>query len=80
VQGISVPPVFLREQTLKPLEIGDELYIEPLDHEVEKDRQFGVEIAFDQPGISDGEPVLKTLQDLTNLVGGIVTAFEPLLP
>jgi hypothetical protein len=37
---------------------------------VNEQRQFGFDV---------GEPALKTLQDLTNLVDGSVAAFEPML-
>lgn len=81
VQDIDVPHIMFREKDAgKTLEMGDELYIEPLDHDVEEDRQFAFEIAFDKPKVIEPEPALKTLQDLTNVVDDLVTAFGPLLP
>ena len=52
-------------------EQGDEQY---------DDTQFTFEIALNEPGIIEGEAVLPALHELANLVQGIVTAFEPLLP
>jgi hypothetical protein len=73
----NMPPLFIREVG-PPLKAGDELYIESLDEEMEQDRKFAFEVAFDRPGVVESEPALKTLQDLTNLLDGLVTSFEPL--
>jgi len=78
-QGIPIPPLFIREKG-PTLEQGYVLYIESLDEEVDENRQFAFDVAFDKPGIIESEPALKTLQDLTNVVDRLVTAFEPLLP
>lgn len=73
----KAPHLFLREigPTLEP---GYEIYIEPLDEEMDENRQFAFDVAFDKPGVIESEPALKTLQDMTNLIDGLVTAFEPL--
>jgi hypothetical protein len=78
--NISIPSVsIVPADKLLALKVGDELYIEPLDHEVAKDRRFTFDISFNQPGIIECEPVLKTLQDMANLVDGIVGALGKLL-
>ncbi|MCH7646879.1 MAG: hypothetical protein IH788_06730, partial [Nitrospinae bacterium] len=59
------------------LKVGDELYIEPLDNEVAQDRRFTFDISFNAPGIIEGEPAIKTLKDMSNLVGSIIDTFEP---
>jgi hypothetical protein len=63
-----------------PLKVGDMLYIEPIDTEVNEERKFLLEVAFNEPGVIECETVLKTLKDFSNLVRGVVAAFEPLLP
>lgn len=76
-----IPSVFLRPaDRMCPLEVGDELFAEPLDTEVYEERQFLLEISFYEPGVIECEPVLKTLKDMADVVSGIVTAFGPLLP
>jgi hypothetical protein len=76
-----IPPLFLRPaDELLSLKIGDELYIEPLDHEMDKDRRFSVGISFNAPGVVECEPAIKTLQDLTNLLDEIITVLGRLLP
>ncbi len=75
----DLPPLFIvPADKLLPLKAGDELYLEPLDEEVDEKRQFTFDVSFYQPGIIEGEPALKTLQDMTNLVDDLVAAFEPL--
>ena len=59
---------------------GDELYIEPIDHEMAKNRRFTFNVSFHQPGVIECEPALKTLQDMTNLVDAIVIALGKFLP
>ncbi|MEP7355226.1 MAG: hypothetical protein ABI824_18500 [Acidobacteriota bacterium] len=42
-------------------------------------QKFTFDVSFNQPGIIDCEPALKTLQDMANLIGGIAKSFEPFL-
>jgi len=80
-QNISFPPVFLNPaDKLLALKAGDELYIEPIDHEVAKDRRFTFDVSFDQPGVIECEPALKTLQDMGSLVDAIIISLGRLLP
>ena len=43
------------------------------------DLKFTFEIALNEPGVIEGEPVLPALHELADLVKGIVAAFDPLL-
>jgi hypothetical protein len=79
-EDVRVPPLFVREADRQPVKVGYELYIEPIEHEVHKDRQFTFDVAFYQPGVIELEPAMKTLQDFANLVDALVTRFEPFLP
>jgi hypothetical protein len=45
-----------------------------------KDRQFRIDIAFNQPGIVECEPALKALQDIATLVDEVVTKLGSFLP
>ena len=64
---------------LFPLKIGDELFIDAPDAKVNQKMQFVFEVAFGEPQIIEGEPLLPTLHEFTNLVDGIITNFTPLL-
>ena len=57
---------------LLSLKVGDELYIESIESEVYKDRQFTFDVSFDKPGVIECEPAVKTLQDMANLVDSII--------
>jgi hypothetical protein len=60
--------------------VGHELYIEPVEHEVDQNRQFKFAVAFHDPGVVEGEPALKTVQDMANLVDSILTILGRFLP
>jgi hypothetical protein len=76
-----IPPLFLRPaDKLLSLKVGDELYGEPLDHEVDKDRRFTFDVSFNEPTVIQCEPAIKTLQDMTNLVDEIVLKLGRFLP
>jgi hypothetical protein len=79
---VSLPhlPLFVRPgDRLFPLKAGDELYIGGVDDEVNEKMQFRFDVAVGEPRIFDGEPILKTLQDMAKLVDHIVLSFKPLL-
>jgi hypothetical protein len=75
----QIGPLYLRETALGPANLGDELYVEPIEHEVQKDRRFAFHVTLNAPGIVEPEPAIKTLQDMANLVNGIVTALGKFL-
>ncbi|HEV8226945.1 MAG TPA: hypothetical protein VGQ74_08070 [Methylomirabilota bacterium] len=75
-----IKPLFLRPADKSPLKVGDELYIEPLGQEVHQDRGFTFDVSLNAPGVVEGEPALKTFQDLTNLVDAVVIGLGKLLP
>ena len=59
-----------------PLEVGDVLYIADPRDEVNDNHQFNFEIAFKESGIVWGEPVIPKLQEMVDMVNGIVRAFR----
>jgi hypothetical protein len=78
---IKFPPLFINPaDKLLALKKGDELWIEPLDHKVAENRDFRFNVSLNQPGITECEPALKTLQDMANLVDAIVTELGKFLP
>jgi hypothetical protein len=75
-----IKPLFIRPADKSPLNVGYQLYGEPLDHEVHKDRGFTFDVSLNAPGVMECEPALKTFQDLTNLVDAVVTGLGRFLP
>lgn len=81
-KGITLPvlDLFVKPaDRLFPLKPGDELFIDAPDAEVNDKMQFVFEVAFGEPQIVEGEPLMETLYQLTKLVEGIIPNFEPLL-
>jgi len=75
------PPILVAPVgKLSPLKVGDELLREPIDHKVYEDLKFAFQVSFYQPGIIEGEPAIKTLHDMANLVGDIIAVLGKLLP
>jgi hypothetical protein len=81
VGKFNIPSIFVREKPV-PAKKDDELYIIPIPPEgtMEDDRPFLFEVAFYKPGFIECEPVLKTVQDMSNLVSDIVTRLGAFLP
>jgi hypothetical protein len=72
--------VFLRPVNRRfPLKAGDELFSDLPDAEVNEQMQFRFDVAFGQPQVVEGEPLLKTLHDMIDLVDHLITGFGPLL-
>jgi len=59
--------------------VGDELLIDGPDAEVNDKMDFRFDVAFGEPGIIEGEPLLETLQGMADLVGHLIADFRPLL-
>lgn len=62
-----------------PLKEGFELYIGAVDENPNPKQQFRFTVAFAEPGVSEGKPLIETLHQLITLVEGIVTALTPRL-
>lgn len=62
-----------------PLKVGDELFIDAPDAEVNEKINFLFDIAFGEPGVVEGDSILETLKGMSDLVGNIVSDFGPLL-
>jgi hypothetical protein len=62
-----------------PIKIGDELFIDMPDAEVDQEMQFRFELAFNEPQISEGEPILERLAQMLVTVDNLLTRFAPLL-
>jgi hypothetical protein len=63
----------------KLLSKGDILFIDPSGAKTDQRVAFRFDIAFNEPGIVDGEPLLPTLLQLVELVDNTILTFKPLL-
>ncbi len=67
-------------RTGRRAQVGDVLFRGmPGDEEVNKHLQFTFNVAFDEPGIVEGEPVVETLDEMLKVVENLVLSFEPFL-
>jgi hypothetical protein len=74
------PSIFIRPADRKcPLKEGDKLFIDAPDAQCKQDVHFRFDVALNEPGIVESEPLIETLQHLADLVGGTLTAFKPCL-
>jgi hypothetical protein len=79
--NFSFPSIFLTPaDKLLALKVGDELYIEPLDLEAAPNRRFTFDVSFNQPSVIECEAAIKTLQDMANVVDGVVGTLGKFLP
>jgi hypothetical protein len=62
-----------------PLKAGDELFVDVPDAEMNENLDFRFKVAFNEPGIIEGEPLIETLHQFTKLVGDIVAQIVRLL-
>jgi len=65
-----------------PLKVGDELFHEailPAALKMNQATRFDFDVSFDHPGIMEGEPALKTLQDTAKLVDEVISEVERFL-
>jgi hypothetical protein len=80
--GISAlpqfPDAFIDFPSRKMLKVGDELFIDKPDAEINEDIQFLLDIAFNEPGIAEGESIIETLQSAADFAENLISDFTPL--
>jgi hypothetical protein len=64
---------------LFPLKAGDELFMDLPDAEVDENLKFQFEIAFGEPEVFDGKPLLETLEQMIKTVHDIILSFKEFL-
>lgn len=62
-----------------PLQPGFELYVGAADEAPNPKQQFRFDVVLNEPGISEGKPLVDLTNELTNLVEGIVNTLTPRL-
>jgi hypothetical protein len=65
--------------TLCPLKVGDELFIDSPDAQFDEHMPFELDVALSEPGIIEGKPLLETVRSLSKLVENIIPQFKPFL-
>ena len=76
---LPIPDIYLRPTDRQfPLKVGSILFRDLPGAEVNDKMKFMIDVAFGEPGICEGEPMLETLKGMLDLVGHIVTDFTPL--
>jgi hypothetical protein len=82
--GLEIPedvslPLSIRPANRCPLEDGQELYRVPADQigKVDDDPSFRIEVAINEPGVLECEPIFPALGDFVELVKGVITILEP---
>lgn len=61
-----------------PLKAGDVLLVDPPDAKIDENIDFRFDVAFNEPGIADGDPILGTFNQSLNLVREIIDSFAQL--
>ena len=74
LQGVFIKPT----AALFPLEVG-KVFLSIPDSEMENNFTFRFGLAFNEPGVVAGEPVLETVKQFADLVTEIINVFAPLL-
>lgn len=77
---VPVPPLFIRELSLRPLDLGAEVYSEPLDLEAVDNRHFLFDVSFNKPAVLGTEPIVRTLHGMTDMVDDILANLGRFLP
>lgn len=62
-----------------PLKIGHVLLVDTSTPKVNKEMDFGIDIAFGESGIVEGESVLETVQGMFDAVRNLGNTFGPLV-
>lgn len=62
-----------------PLKAGDPLFIDSLDHEVNKEIKFGIQVSLYEPQIIQPDPLIPTLQQMADFIDNLIVSFKPLL-
>jgi hypothetical protein len=65
-------------EPISNLDVGQELFREPLDAKVDQSVLFSFQITFNEPGIIQGESIVQTLQKIIDTANGLIASFDPL--
>lgn len=72
-------PLFIKPaDDLFPLKVGDELFVDGPNAKPIPDMQFKFDIVLNEPGIVEGEPLIKVLQTMIDSIDSLVPMFKTL--
>lgn len=78
LSGLPTLDLFLRPaDRMFPLKVGDELFIDGPDAEVNDKIEFRFEVAFGEQSIVFGDPIIESLASMVQLVEEVLPKFEP---
>ncbi len=77
--GWDLPTLFFFADTLHPLKVDDELFIDAVDAEVNDKMNFRFNVALSEHGVIESVPLLEAVQNLTDMVSNTVLQFKPYL-
>ncbi len=79
-KDIVVPPLYLQPaDRLFPLKVGDELFIDSIDHEIHEKMDLRFDVAIGESQIIEGGSLVETLQNMADIVSSILPSFEKCL-
>lgn len=73
--AISVP--VRPAETLFPLKVGDELFVDAPGAAVEEEMKFQLDVALNEPGVVEGEPLLEVVSESVTYVSRLIESFRP---
>ncbi len=71
--------VFVNPAKSSPIQVGDVIFTDAPDAEMKQKIEFAPVIAFSEPGICEGQPILEVLHETVQLIDGVIGAFRPYL-
>jgi hypothetical protein len=75
----DIPAFFRPADPLCPLKVGDEIFIDAPDAELNPKIKFAFDVALNEPQIIQAEPLIETVHQLADLVDSIVGQFAKYL-
>jgi hypothetical protein len=77
---VEVPDLFLRPaHTLCPLKAGDVVFVDNVNAEPNSQIEFRFDVALSEPQITDPQPLIETVHQLSGLVSRVVDQFSEYL-
>lgn len=75
-----IPPLYIMPaDRLFPLEVGDELFGDCINHEVHEKMDFRFDVALSERQVIGGQPLIETLQHMVDVIDGLLPGFAQCL-
>jgi hypothetical protein len=77
---VDIPPKQIRAKgAIVEAKPGSVVFVDRGISDVSEKIEFTFELALNEPGVSDGQPIVGVLNELADVVDGIVKRFRPFL-